>query len=71
MHISERCKWYVGFSIFVIIVLLSLSLLHALIWVGIVFVGVLVVIGIHDVTQTKHSILRNFPIVGTYALLYT
>lgn len=49
---------------FVIIVLLSLSLLHASIWVSISFIAVLAVIAIYDTTQTKHAILRNFPIVG-------
>ncbi|MBK2268285.1 FMN-binding glutamate synthase family protein [Francisella philomiragia] len=64
MHISERRKWYIGFAVFVIIVLLSLSLLHASIWVSIGFIAVLAVIAIYDTTQTKHAILRNFPIVG-------
>lgn len=64
MHISERRKWYIGFAVFVIIVLLSLSLLHASIWVSISFIAVLAVIAIYDTTQTKHAILRNFPIVG-------
>ena len=54
MHISERRKWYIGFAVFVIIVLLSLSLLHApTIWVSIGFITVLAVIAIYDVTETK------------------
>ncbi|NDS84634.1 FMN-binding glutamate synthase family protein, partial [Francisella tularensis subsp. holarctica] len=64
MHISERRKWYIGFAVFVMVILLSLSLLHASIWFSIGFVAVLAVIAIYDVSQTKHSILRNFPIVG-------
>jgi len=31
---------------------------------GIVLIGGLVVLVIHDVTQKKHTVLRNFPVVG-------
>ncbi|MDE4965528.1 FMN-binding glutamate synthase family protein, partial [Francisella tularensis subsp. holarctica] len=46
------------------VILLSLSLLHASILFSIGFVAVLAVIAIYDVRQTKHSILRNYPKVG-------
>ncbi|HEX9674087.1 MAG TPA: FMN-binding glutamate synthase family protein, partial [Burkholderiales bacterium] len=32
--------------------------------VGIVLIGGLIVVIIHDVTQKKHTVLRNFPVVG-------
>ncbi len=35
-------------------------------WLGIAFVAVLLVVAIHDLTQKKHAILRNFPIVGHF-----
>jgi len=35
-------------------------------WFGIAVAAVLVVVAIHDLTQKKHAILRNFPIVGHF-----
>ena len=68
MHISERHKWYIGFAVFVIIVLLSLSLLHAPILVSIGFITVLAVIAIYDVTQTKAFYSKKLSYSWTYAL---
>jgi len=31
---------------------------------GIVLIGGLIVLIIHDVTQKKHTVLRNFPVIG-------
>lgn len=64
MHISERRKWYLGLAIFIAIILFSLSLAHASIWVSVGFITILLTIAVYDVTQKRHSILRNFPIVG-------
>jgi len=35
-------------------------------WFGIAVAAVLVIVAIHDLTQKKHAILRNFPIVGHF-----
>ncbi len=35
-------------------------------WIGIGVGTVLVIVAIHDLTQKKHAILRNFPIVGHF-----
>ena len=35
-------------------------------WIGIGVLGLLVVVTIHDLTQKKHAILRNFPIIGHF-----
>src|ERR1700730_7297135 len=35
-------------------------------WLGIVVGAFLVVVAIHDMTQKRHAILRNFPIVGDF-----
>jgi len=32
--------------------------------VGVVLIGALIVLIIHDVTQKKHTVLRNFPVIG-------
>ncbi len=31
---------------------------------GVALLGVLIVLIIHDVTQKKHTVLRNFPVIG-------
>src|SRR5258706_6702002 len=33
-------------------------------WTGLGFLAFLVVVFVHDITQKKHAVLRNFPIVG-------
>lgn len=38
-------------------------------WVIIIFVIFLIGLAIHDVTQTRHAILRNFPIIGHFRYL--
>src|ERR1700730_993231 len=38
-------------------------------WLGIVVGAFLVVVAIHDMTQKRHAILRNFPIVGHFRYL--
>src|SRR3954463_8090357 len=35
-------------------------------WLGIVFGALLVLVALHDITQKKKAILRNFPIVGHF-----
>jgi glutamate synthase domain-containing protein 2 len=35
-------------------------------WIGIGVLGFLLVVVVHDLTQKKHAILRNFPIVGHF-----
>jgi len=35
-------------------------------WIGIAVAASLVIVAIHDLTQKKHAILRNFPIVGHF-----
>lgn len=33
-------------------------------WIGIGLAGALVLVAVHDLVQTKHAILRSFPVVG-------
>jgi glutamate synthase domain-containing protein 2 len=47
------------------IVFAVLTVVHSIWWlIGVVIAAALVLIGIWDLLQTKHSILRNYPIVG-------
>ena len=38
-------------------------------WIVLGIVGLLVLIGLYDVLQKKHAILRNFPIIGHFRYL--
>ncbi|MGA9275464.1 MAG: FMN-binding glutamate synthase family protein, partial [Ilumatobacter sp.] len=46
------------------IVFVALSLLSPWWLIGAAITGVLVLVGVWDYTQDRHSILRNYPIVG-------
>lgn len=37
-----------------------------MIWVGLIFLGLLSLLALYDLTQKKHAILRNFPIIGHF-----
>jgi glutamate synthase (ferredoxin) len=39
-------------------------------WIGLGVLAFLVVVVIYDLTQTKHAILRNFPIIGHFRYLF-
>ena len=47
------------------IVFVVLTVVHSIWWlIGVAIAGVLSLVGIWDLLQTKHSLLRNYPIVG-------
>ncbi len=58
-----RRQWYLGFGIVLIIVFIFFAMLHDVRWFF-VFMVPLSIIGIYDVWQKHHTILRNFPILG-------
>ncbi|MDX1476531.1 MAG: FMN-binding glutamate synthase family protein [Saprospiraceae bacterium] len=59
-----RRKFFVASILTVAVVLL----LHLYVWPGAIWlfalVGPLIAIGIYDLVQTRHTLLRNFPVVG-------
>lgn len=58
-----RRQWYLGFGILLLIVFLTLEMIHDSIW----FLAILIplaCIWVYDILQTKHTILRNFPVLG-------
>ena len=58
-----RRQWYIGFG-----VVLGLLILRAIVWGHAEWLPVILVplgfIWIYDLVQTKHTILRNFPVLG-------
>ncbi len=64
MHLTERRKWYLGFGVILLLIVALLLMVHiSLDWLAF-FLIILGAIALYDVKQTKHSILRNFPILG-------
>jgi glutamate synthase domain-containing protein 2 len=64
MHLTERRKWYLGFGVVIIAILALLFIWHANHWWMFGFLAILAVVAIYDRTQKKHTILRNFPVLG-------
>lgn len=56
---------FIVFSIVAVLGSLALALyLHPLFWILVGVIGVVVAIGIYDMTQPSHAIMRNFPLLG-------
>lgn len=58
-----RRQWYIYFGIFLLCLLAVFAMIHDIRWfVGLLFI--IALIWLHDLLQTEHSILRNFPVLG-------
>jgi glutamate synthase domain-containing protein 2 len=58
-----RRQWYIGFGVALLIALALFTMLNGIKWFF-VFLIPLIIIWIYDLVQTKHTILRNFPVLG-------
>ncbi|MBS0124044.1 FMN-binding glutamate synthase family protein [Thetidibacter halocola] len=58
------------FSVALTIVSLALALFNPWFLIGVAVFGFLAAIGVYDVTQTHHSILRNYPVLGHMRFLF-
>ena len=58
-----RRQWYLGFSVLLLLLLALFTMLHSIGWFIALLIP-LILLWIYDVFQTKHSILRNFPVLG-------
>lgn len=58
-----RRKWYTAFGVLLLAVLLFFVMLHDTRWFFFLLTP-LIILWIYDVTQTDHTILRNFPVLG-------
>ncbi len=58
-----RRQWYIGFGIVLLLGLAFFAMLHDIRW----FIALLIpifLLGVYDLIQKKHTILRNFPVLG-------
>ena len=63
-----RRTWYIAFGIILIATACIFIMLNDIIWFYALMVP-LIIIAIYDYTQTEHSILRNFPILGHFRFM--
>ena len=64
MQVTERRKWYIGFGVILILLVALLIILQAN-WYWIFgLLGFLLVVAVYDRGQKKHTLLRNFPVLG-------
>ena len=63
-EISEKRKMYLGFGSLLLLLISFLVILHAdWYWtIGLLFT--IIAIGVYDIKQKKHTLLRNFPVLG-------
>jgi glutamate synthase domain-containing protein 2 len=58
-----RKKWYLGFAVLLLAILFRLYLWHDAQWFPVILAPI-ILLGIYDLLQKKHSITRNFPVLG-------
>ncbi|MDX2347019.1 MAG: glutamate synthase-related protein, partial [Legionella sp.] len=58
-----RRQWYLALGSILLVVFLLFAMWHDIRWFCLLLVP-LIALWIYDVTQTKHTILRNFPVMG-------
>lgn len=64
---SDRRKWYIGFGVIILCVFALFAKtrhIYASFDILIAFLTILFIVGLYDLLQKKHSILRNFPVLG-------
>ncbi|HGO6718600.1 TPA: glutamate synthase-related protein, partial [Legionella pneumophila] len=58
-----RRQWYIGFGVILLCLFALFAMLQDIVWFF-AFLIPIVILWIYDVLQTKHTILRNFPVLG-------
>ncbi|MCH9755776.1 MAG: FMN-binding glutamate synthase family protein [Gammaproteobacteria bacterium] len=58
-----RRQWYLGLGLLLLVVFLLFAMWHDIRWFFLMLVP-LIGLWFYDITQTKHTILRNFPVMG-------
>ncbi|MDY0907488.1 FMN-binding glutamate synthase family protein [Pedobacter sp. CFBP9032] len=57
-------KAFVAIAAFLIALTIMLGLYHPFLWWTFLFTGPFVILGVYDLYQPKHSIVRNYPVFG-------
>jgi glutamate synthase domain-containing protein 2 len=60
-----RRQWYLAFGIILLMTLLVFVMLKDTVWF-LVFLTPVIILWIYDLVQTRHSLLRNFPVLGHF-----
>ncbi len=58
-----RRKWYLGFGLIILTLFLTLVMLGHSLWF-LLILAIIIIVGLYDLLQKKHAILRNFPVIG-------
>ncbi|CZI26286.1 TPA: FMN-binding glutamate synthase family protein [Legionella pneumophila subsp. pneumophila] len=58
-----RRQWYIGFGVILLCIFALFVMLQDIRWFFAFFIPI-IILWIYDVLQTKHTILRNFPVLG-------
>ena len=64
--VVQRFQRYTAFALCIILFTLGAQMAPTGFWgrALLMLPGILVLVGIHDVLQTRHSVLRNYPVIG-------
>ncbi len=64
--LAQRFARYIAFALCIMLFALGVQMAPVGFWGRALAVlpGILVLVGIHDVLQTRHSVLRNYPVIG-------
>lgn len=57
-------KAFVAIAAFLVALTIMLGLYHPFLWWTFLFTGPFVILGVYDLYQPKHSIVRNYPVFG-------
>jgi hypothetical protein len=57
-------KAFIAIAAFLVALTVMLGLTYSPLWWLFLFTGPVVLLGIYDLYQPKHSIVRNYPVVG-------
>lgn len=58
-----RRQWYLGFGVLLVILLALFAMIHDVKWF-VLFLIPIILVWAYDLLQRKHSLLRNFPVLG-------
>jgi glutamate synthase domain-containing protein 2 len=64
--LAQRFARYIAFALCIMFFALGMQLGPTGFWgrALVILPGILVLVGVHDVLQTRHSVLRNYPVIG-------